>query len=97
MIRFRTLLQTPHEGRTRYEQVRHGARMRGGHDGECVVVLVDARFAGTLLNVPATWLLEEASSGRIPHYLLGDQLRFDPLELGEWIYMQKVEVRSEED
>jgi excisionase family DNA binding protein len=46
--------------------------------------LLDARQAGELLNVPATWLLAEARADRIPYVRLGRYVRFDGEELEHW-------------
>lgn len=39
--------------------------------------LLDSEAAGRLLNVPATWLLQRAREGRIPHVRIGKYVRFD--------------------
>jgi excisionase family DNA binding protein len=46
--------------------------------------LIDARAAGELLGVPATWVLAEARADRIPYIALGRYRRFDPAELETW-------------
>src|SRR4051794_31281116 len=46
--------------------------------------LLDAKGAGALLNVPATWVLAEARADRIPHVRLGRYVRFDAAELHVW-------------
>ena len=46
--------------------------------------LLDARGAGALLNVPASWVLTEARANRIPHVRLGRYVRFDGDELRTW-------------
>lgn len=38
--------------------------------------LLDAKEAGALLNVPASWVLAEARADRIPHVRLGRYVRF---------------------
>jgi len=43
--------------------------------------LLDAKVAGALLGVPATWMLSEARADRIPHVRLGRYVRFDADEL----------------
>ncbi len=48
------------------------------------VLLVDAKAAGVLLGVPATWLLAEARRDRVPHVRLGRYVRFDPVSLADW-------------
>jgi excisionase family DNA binding protein len=46
--------------------------------------LLDAKQAGALLNVPASWMLAEARAGRIPHIRLGRYVRFAPDALEGW-------------
>jgi excisionase family DNA binding protein len=46
--------------------------------------LIDAKAAGELLGVPASWVLEEARHDRIPHIRLGRYVRFDADELLAW-------------
>ena len=36
--------------------------------------LLDAKQAGDLLGVPATWLLAQARGGKVPHVKLGKLL-----------------------
>lgn len=43
--------------------------------------LVDARAMATLLNVPVSWVREEARRGRIPSHRLGRYVRFDPAKV----------------
>jgi excisionase family DNA binding protein len=46
--------------------------------------LLDAKQAGALLNVPASWVLAEARVDRIPHVRFGRYVRFDRDELERW-------------
>jgi hypothetical protein len=46
--------------------------------------LLDAKAAGELLGVPASWVLAEARAERIPHGHLGHYVRFDRDELLAW-------------
>src|SRR5262249_46213386 len=46
--------------------------------------LIDAEAAGDLLNVPHTWILEQARHDRIPHVRLGRYVRFDADALLAW-------------
>jgi excisionase family DNA binding protein len=46
--------------------------------------LLNAKQAGELLNVPASWVLAEARADRIPHVRLGRYVRFEADELREW-------------
>jgi excisionase family DNA binding protein len=47
--------------------------------------LLDARQAGQLLNVPASWMLAQARVGGVPHVRLGHYVRFNRDELLAWI------------
>lgn len=47
-------------------------------------VLVGAAQAAELLDVPASWILAQARTDRIPHVRLGRYVRFDPDELEDW-------------
>jgi excisionase family DNA binding protein len=46
--------------------------------------LLNAKQAGELLNVPATWVVDEARRDRIPHVRLGRYVRFDREALLDW-------------
>jgi hypothetical protein len=46
--------------------------------------LLDAAAAGDLLGVPASWVLAQARTNRIPHLRLGRYVRFDANELAVW-------------
>jgi hypothetical protein len=46
--------------------------------------LIDAQLAGELLDVPKSWLLEEARHDRVPHIRLGKYVRFDADQLLAW-------------
>lgn len=46
--------------------------------------LIDAKAAGELLDVPHTWVLEQARHDRIPHIRLGRYVRFDAEQLLAW-------------
>jgi Helix-turn-helix domain len=47
--------------------------------------LLDAGQAGTLLGVPASWLLAQARRDAIPHVRLGKYVRFDEVDLLAWL------------
>jgi hypothetical protein len=49
------------------------------------VRLLDAKAAGDLLGVPATWLLAQAREDKVPHVRLGKYVRYDPEDLERWI------------
>lgn len=46
--------------------------------------LLDAKQAGALLGVPASWVLAEARADRIPHIRLRRYVRFDADALTAW-------------
>ncbi len=46
--------------------------------------LLNARAAGELLGVPASWCLAEARHDRIPHVRFGRYVRFDGADLEQW-------------
>ena len=54
-------------------------------DRRSVPELIDARAAGQLLAVPATWLLAEARADRVPHHRLGKYVRFRPDDFTAWL------------
>jgi len=47
--------------------------------------LLNAKAAGELLGVPASWLLAQARQNGVPHVRLGRYVRFDPADLERWI------------
>jgi excisionase family DNA binding protein len=51
--------------------------------------LLNAKQAGELLNVPATWVLAEARRDRIPHIRFGRYVRFDRETLLDWAYARQ--------
>lgn len=51
--------------------------------------LLDAKAAGELLGVPATWLLAQARRDAVPHLRFGKYVRFDPADLERWIVSVK--------
>jgi excisionase family DNA binding protein len=51
--------------------------------------LLDDREAAELLNVPKSWVGEEARAGRLPHVKLGRYRRYVRAELLEWVEEQK--------
>ena len=57
--------------------------------GLTIPSLLDAKEAGALLNVPASWVLAEARADRIPHVRLGRYVRFDAAELQIWWHSRR--------
>jgi hypothetical protein len=51
--------------------------------------LLDAKAAGELLNVPASWCMAEARAGRLPHVKVGPKYtRFRAADLVAWLDRQ---------
>ncbi|MFZ0376477.1 MAG: helix-turn-helix domain-containing protein [Solirubrobacteraceae bacterium] len=46
--------------------------------------LIDAKAAGELLGVPASWVLRQARADQIPHMRLGHYVRFDAEQVLAW-------------
>jgi hypothetical protein len=46
--------------------------------------LIDAKAAGELLSVPASWILRQARDDQIPHVRLGHYVRFEADQLLAW-------------
>ncbi len=49
------------------------------------VRLIDADAVAEQLAMSSRWVLAEARSGRLPHYILGRRVRFDPTDIAKWI------------
>jgi excisionase family DNA binding protein len=64
--------------------VRARGRRNAGTDRGVTVPLLDAKQAGALLNVPASWMLAEARANRVPHVRLGRYVRFEADALERW-------------
>jgi excisionase family DNA binding protein len=47
---------------------------------------IDARAVAELLAVPATWVLDHARAGTIPHYKFGRYVRFVEEEVLAWAH-----------
>lgn len=56
--------------------------------------LLDAKAAARLLGVPHTWLLAQARAGGVPHHRLGHYVRFDPDDLREWLFENRIVPNS---
>jgi predicted DNA-binding transcriptional regulator AlpA len=50
-----------------------------------VTRLLDAKAAGEMLGVPASWLLAQARRDQVPHVRLGRYVRFVPDDLERWV------------
>jgi excisionase family DNA binding protein len=69
-------------------------RARGVREAEPFTPLIDAKAAGELLGVPASWLLAQARAGRIPHHRLGHYVRFSGADLRDWLRENRIEPES---
>jgi hypothetical protein len=79
-------------GRSQLGRVYHGSRVRGGHNSNSLMVLIDAHYASELLRI-APAILEIAAEQRlIPHYRIAGQIRFDPVDLDRWARKHKIGV-----
>jgi hypothetical protein len=77
-------------GRSQLGRVYHGSRVRGGHNSNSLIILIDAISASQKLRLSPTSLELGARNGLIPHYLIGDQVRFDPVELDRWARKHRI-------
>jgi excisionase family DNA binding protein len=51
--------------------------------------LLTAEQAGAILGVEASWVLQKAREGRIPHVRLGRYVRFEEDALRVWITQKR--------
>ncbi len=47
--------------------------------------LIDADAVAEQLAMSPRWVLAEARSGRLSHYIIGRRVRFDPAAIAKWI------------
>jgi hypothetical protein len=78
-------------GRSQLGRVYHGTRVRGGHNSNSLIILIDAISASQKLRLSPTSLELGARNGLIPHYLIRDQIRFDPVELDRWAREHRID------
>jgi excisionase family DNA binding protein len=88
----RTLTPIPERplGRLRSGASRLLRRSRSIGDTVAFEPLLDAKAAGELLGVPASWLLAQARAGRVPHHRLGHYVRFSAEDLREWLTENRI-------
>jgi len=43
-----------------------------------------------ILTMSRTTLYQMVDDGRIPHYRIGDSIRFDPVRISEWLAEQEI-------
>jgi hypothetical protein len=64
--------------------VTHGTNPADSGSGQFQNPLLDAKQAGELLNVPATWVEAEARKGSLPSVHLGAYRRYEVEQLQAW-------------
>ncbi len=77
--------------RSQLGRIYHGSRLRGGHNNNDVIVLIDAISASQTLRLPPSLLEQMAEDLQIPHYRIGGQIRFDPTDLDKWVRCRRVD------
>lgn len=78
-------------GRTQLGRIYHGSRIRGGHNSNTLIVLIDSKSASELLRVAPAILEVAAEQQLIPHYRIAGQIRFDPVELEKWVRKHRID------
>jgi excisionase family DNA binding protein len=77
--------------RSQLGRIYHGSRVRGGHNSNSLIVLIDAISASQKLRLPPSLLEQMAEDRLIPHYRIGDQIRFDPIDLDKWLRCRRID------
>ncbi len=77
--------------RSQFGRIYHGSRVRGGHNSHSLVVLIDAISASQKLRLPPSLLEQMAEDLLIPHYRIGTQIRFDPIDLDKWVRCRRID------
>jgi hypothetical protein len=62
-----------------------------GEGRDCLITLIDAISASQKLRLSPTSLELGARNGLIPHYLIGEQIRFDPIDLDRWVRKHRID------
>jgi Helix-turn-helix domain len=75
---------------------RQRSRPCSGHHHSPPITLIDAISASQRLRLSPTSLKLGARNGLIPHYRIGDQIRFDPVELDRWVREHLDGIRTDE-
>jgi hypothetical protein len=77
-------------GRSQLGRIYHGSRARGGHNGNSLIVLIDAHSASEFLRIAPAILEIAAEQQLIRHYRIAGQIRFDPVDLDRWVRKHRV-------
>jgi hypothetical protein len=83
-------------GRSQLGRIYHGSRIRGGHNSNSLIVLIDAISASEKLRIAPVILEIAAEHQLIPYYRIAGQIRFDPIDLDRWVRKHQIdEARAE--
>jgi excisionase family DNA binding protein len=52
--------------------------------------LVGAKEIATALHCTAKHIYDLAKHGQVPHYRIGASVRFDPIQIAEWLETMKI-------
>ncbi|HEY7933676.1 MAG TPA: helix-turn-helix domain-containing protein [Solirubrobacteraceae bacterium] len=78
-------------GHSQRGRIYHGSRVRGGHNSNGLILLIDAISASQKLRLPPSLLEQMAEDLQIPHYRIGGQIRFDPTDLDKWVKSRRID------
>ena len=51
--------------------------------------LISIKEMASKLDVPVSWLYSRTRTNEVPHYKIGKYVRFNELEIWEWLKKQK--------
>lgn len=57
--------------------------------------LLTVKQVAERLRVSAGWVRDQAESGGLPAYQVGERWRFDPIELADWLTIRQNDARAE--
>jgi|GEM_PF-4009275 len=78
-------------GRSQLGRIYHGSRIRGGHNSNSLIVLIDVISASEKLRIAPAILEAAAEHHMIPHYRIAGQVRFDPVDLDRWVREHRID------
>lgn len=78
-------------GRSQLGRIYHGSRIRGGHNSNSLIVLIDVISASEKLRIAPAILEIAAEHQMIPHYRIAGQVRFDPVDLDHWVRRHRID------
>jgi excisionase family DNA binding protein len=73
-------------------RLKGGKRVRSMHHDGCLIRLISADSASQRTGLSVRALETGASDGRLPHYYIGEQVRFDPVQLDRWVRERGIPV-----